>query len=291
MAVLSAALAYAGAADNDGDKGITEYRETYNVVTDGAATRQPDVLAAVPGIGAAHPDVAGATLRRRSPRQTAPTSWTVELLYSDELGDKGATPSDPLSWPAQWSLGFDTREEGLYKVPGSDPVIEVKNTANDVFDPQPTAARYLAVLSVEKNISFLSLGLVRATVGKTNSGIFLSQPAKQVLCRSIRGNGPKFYDQVAYASVTFEFLMDRDSHVIKLLSQGYNFLDPDAADSLLPVPILDGVNHRPITSPQNLNADGEVTSGDAEEVTFDRFEPTGFGVFGLSLSNLQGLST
>lgn len=288
MAVLSATRdMLASTAEVSAEDGVTKLTETYSVLTDDQATGQLEVLAAVPAVGSAHWSVTGATARSRSLSRTGPKSWMVPIDYSNEVSSKGPTPSDPLSWTIQWSIAFETEERGLEKdAQITNPIVEATNTAGDWFENQPTFPYHRAVLSIQRNLSSLSLGLVRETVGKVNSGLFLNQPAHHVLCRSISATGPHFYESTSYATATFEFVLDRDAHLIEILSQGYNELIGGVK-----TPIKDDVNGRPITRPQNLDGNGAATTGDAKELTFALFEETSFAVFNLSLSDLTGLST
>jgi hypothetical protein len=218
----------ASTATVDQTTGAVTLNELYDVHTDSATDGQFEVLSAtdLPNVSSLHWSYPLATLRfYNSVQRVALDHWTVGLQYSNEKSDKGATPEDPLSWTIKWNLSFDTILEDLEEdAQKTNPKVEVKNTAGDVFDPSPTKRKRTAVLSIQRNLSSLSLGLVRAAIDTVNDGLFLDQPAKQVLCRDISANGPHFYEDTVYAEVTFQFEMDRDSHLVKLLSQGYNQL-------------------------------------------------------------------
>lgn len=288
MAITSAGVKISGELSQD-TEGISTITDLWAITSNDPDDRIDDVTSAsspfpIPTYGEAHADFSAAGVRSRSVRRTGPLSFEAVINYSDEIGDRGETPNDPLSWPLKWQLAFDAREIAHETVPGSSPKEFVQNSAGDWFENQPTIPEHLALLSIEKNVTSLSLTTVRSTIGKTNSNLFLSQPVEQVLCRDIRASGPNYFGQTSYATVTYEFLMDRNAHVITLLAQGYNQLI-----SSVKTPIKDE-DGRPIRQPANLDNLGIVTAGEPFEHTFKRFEATSFAVFGITLSNLTGLS-
>ena len=285
MALVSAAVSDEGAAtvNDDGTKTVTD---TWQIVFDSITDTLDDALNALPQRFAVHPGVVLATVDTLSAKRTGPKSFVGTVNYSYD--PKKKTGTDPTAWIPNWSLGFEQREELFEKEP--DDAVgtprEVKNTAGEWFENGPTRESNLAVLSVEYNLTSISLALIRDTVGKTNSGSFLGLAAREVYCRSIRGVGPNYEGETAYATVTVEFLIDVNKHVVKLLSQGYN----EKVGGVL-VPIKVDSTQRDVSTPANLQEAGTHTPGsDAFELKFTKYEITSFAVFNLSLANLIGLS-
>jgi len=178
-------------------------------------------------------DPQATVVEKTSTQRESPWEWEVEVTYSTEVGDKPDPETNPLLQPPEISFGFETRQKvvpGTYsqpELPGDLRRLEigVVNSAGELFDPQPVMEIADPVLTIKKNIPYMSASWLMELANTVNSAEFYG-----AYPRTLRLKPPqteRAYDEQIgfYWPCTFEFVYRYDTWDLQILNVGTYYID------------------------------------------------------------------
>ena len=263
------------------------YIRRYRVLTDDAATTEKQVLAAggLPVFYASLVDDNTVICKERNAEQNLDNllEWIVDCKYTTRSGDEpdaGSSLTKPTDEPPQITFGFvrktvainNSYADGDEVGQQSEPV---RNSAGDEFDPPVVDEKINLLVTIVKkelaaNFSPKEAYEFNDTINKTKILIAGVNFAKWcALMREI--HAVKLWDSegVAYYQTTYQIEGDPDTHVKKVLDQGYYATVDEVRVKLKGKHIVpDADTESPdsfVSEPQKLDLEGKPFTPTADE--------------------------
>lgn len=202
----------------------------------------------IPALFSAHPENAGATLRKRSAQQVkgSPNQWDIELNYSTSTPKPEDSPDNPTEKRVIWSYTGNKITRIVNKDTDGKAVL---NTAFDAPDPAIEVPATIPVWQAVANEANDPAQKKLDFEDKINSQTFRGMAAGT--CRLAQLDATEeTKNDITYWKVTYRFEHKRDGWQPNILSQGFNQIIGGKK-----VRILDEKNV-PVTVPWPLNIAG-----------------------------------
>ena len=283
-----------------------KYDRFFQVITDDPATREDDILAeaSLPVMYSVHPADPTCFATQRLPSNIGGDGieWEVVIGY-DTIEGVTASPLAPgfttiEDLPAKISYGFVQYQrvaDKAYKAADvqGDPTEPIDNTANDPFDPpvMKNVSNLVITITRHESESFFDPVVVKQfkdtinEVAITIAGVPIE--AKQGRMKRIAST--KMVDRLGKTvfNVTYEIEVEPETWDVKVLNQGYYYLNGGvAADKrrILEQDIGSTTDNPtdPVTQPQKLDSAGEILgTGDTVWLPFQLYFARKWGALDL----------
>ena len=274
------------------------YIRQYRVLTDSTGTTEKEILADgnLPVFYEALVDDDTVVCKERNAEQNLDNlfEWIVDCRYGTRSGDEpdpGTSLTKPTDEPPQITFGFVRKTIAIdksYKSDGSDTKsaqsIPVRNSAGDEFDPPVVEEKINLLLTIVRNELTANFSPKEAyefidTVNKIK--ILIAGVNFAPWCALMREmHAVKLWDSegVAYYQTTYQIEGDPDTHVKKVLDQGYYYLAGEEGEKKSEQIRLSTINSvmygagapkakedAPVTEPQKLDLEGGIFTPTEEE--------------------------
>lgn len=225
-----------GSANLDGD---TEYSVVYYVRTDDRSDGPEKVRTAfgIPAIGDSYAlgndfDPRAVVTDKTARERESPFEWEVEVKYSTRKKEKEEPEENPLLQPAEISFGFQSRQiviPGYYQDaqspnPFKSMEVGVISSNGELFDPQPEMEVADPVLTIKKNIPYMSTQWLMSISNTVNITEFYGADPRQL--RLMPPQTDRAFDKVVgfYWPTTFQFVYRYDTWDFQLLNIGSYYM-------------------------------------------------------------------
>lgn len=271
MAVTTVTETWNSRRGSVGERNLTEYTRSFQVLTDDARTAQVSVLNA-PGLPRrydSYQDADGnqdlnAVCKALEARQDQddPTTWVVEASYGTlEPGDES-----PLLRPTEIEWGSNKFTKVLTQANDGTPV---KNSAGESFDPPLEVEEYRLTLKFVRNEANYDPNVLGVFFNTTNMTAWYGFQPNEVVCRGISAS--RQYEKGSYYwKVTYEFEAKPGegnlAWAFRVLDQGYFELDVSGNKLLIRDKFL-----APLTAPALLDGTGKKLAAGAAPVFLNVF--------------------
>ncbi len=256
MAVLSILEQFLDRAVSFDEHAMREYTRKWRVVVS-ALTDDAITVTAAPGIPRMFDlyvgsdggvDSLGAACRKIEATHVDDFVWEVFARYSNKTDQPALGDPDPLNRPAE----IDVTTERFQRPMDVDANgLAVVNSSNEKFDPPVEKDDSRPTLRITRNESSAPYDKLRIFKDTVNFESFYGYTPLTVKVAAINYRRA-FENGIYYWSVTYEFHVNPDTWLTKVLDQGTVTLNATGK----PVAIVD-VNGQRITTPQLLNGEGK----------------------------------
>ena len=261
-------------SDSVNDKGIeVKYVRVYRVTTDDATDTAEDILshASCPGWGNYHPDNTHAFVKSRTATNEAFSKkvWIATIQYSTSSKEYQSSPLDD---PAKVTWDTEQFQRVAFKDKDGDAIV---NSATDFYDPPPERDDSRWAVVVSKNVAAVPTWLIDYqdainSVPFVIGGLTIAAYAAKM--QAIRICDIQWRESVSFYVLTMTITLAKDTHILKVLDQGFNKLVSGSGGDTLTkifIPDADGTDVE-ATTPVLLDGSGaQLTSPSPSTAVFN----------------------
>jgi len=216
-----------------------EYSVVYYVTTDDIDDGPDTVRTAfgIPDLGAPYTlgndfNPRAVVTDKRARERESPFEWEVEVSYSTREKKEKEEFENPLLQPAEISFGFQNRNKvltGYYNDPENPNALKnlelgIVSSNGELFDPQPEIEIADPILTIKKNLPYISAAWLMEIANTVNQTEFYGAEARQL--RLMPPQTDRAYDKVIgfYWPTTFQFCYRYDTWDMQLLNVGTYYM-------------------------------------------------------------------
>ncbi len=237
-----------------------------------------DGTLAIPVYGAAHSFHDDIFVRSIRSRCTGPKLYQVTVAYGlpSSSDDQGGDDINPLSKDPEASWSFAASNEQIDEDINN---VALKNSADETFDPPLTKDFHDQVLRIAKNQAGYNKSEATAYKDAINASTWFDFAAETVKCIIYDGT-LKYWNEVPYWEVVYEFQIRKDGWKRRVLDEGFREKTGVSGGKATYANIKDA-NGEPISEPVQLDGAGMIKNDAAADVflVFEVDEKKTFDVF------------